>query len=90
MLCHNTECEQRAYTVDDSLIYTDAFYFLQMIHYYKKKYINMREIIVVSMMMGKIGIKLTHLPKLLYACLTEANLGGFVPSPMSLLFLLRP
>jgi len=54
----------------------------------KKKYINMREIIVVSMMMGRIGIKLTHLPKLLY--LTEANLGGFVPSPMSLLFLLRP
>jgi len=44
----------------------------------------MREIIVVSMMMGKIGIKITHLHKLLYACLTEANLGGFVPSPMSL------
>jgi len=56
---------------------TDAFYFLKMIHYYEKKYIYMREIIVVSMMMGKIGIKLTHLPNLLYACL-------------SLLFLLRP
>jgi len=48
MLCHKTECEQHAYTVDDSLIYTDAFYFLQMIHYYKKKYLNMREIIVVG------------------------------------------
>jgi len=46
----------------------------------------MREIIVVSIIMENIGIKLTHLPKLLYACLTEANLGVFVPSPMSFSF----
>jgi len=42
------------------------------------------------MMIVKIGIKLTHLPKLLYACLTKDNLGGFVPSAMSFLFLLLP
>jgi len=35
----------------DSLIYTDAFYFLQMIHYYKEKYLNTRKFIVVSMTM---------------------------------------
>jgi len=46
----------------------------------------MREIIVVSIIMENIGIKLTHLPKLLYACLTEANLGVYVPSPMSFSF----
>jgi len=60
-----------------------------MMHYYKENYLNTREIIVVFMMtIGKIGIKHTHLPKLI--CITEANMGGFVPSPMSLLFLLQP
>jgi len=66
--------EQHAYSVDDSLIYTYAFYFLQIMHYFKEKYLNMREIIVVSMTII-VG----------FPCLNEANLGGFVPSPMLLL-----